>query len=130
MGNKFSSILTWSIVVFVILGVLWFTFDPLIFRKPNSEVIFYMRLFLVMFAINTFAVLRLYNSIVQNTRFSIELRGALIKFQQALPALERALKNLNSTLGNVKASSETLKKGLSDNTESVERLTDKIGKMK
>lgn len=76
-----------------------------------------VRLFLVMFAVNTFGALRLYNSIVQNTRFSLKLREALIKFTQTVPGLERSMKNLNSTLGNVKASTDNLKKSVDSNTE-------------
>ena len=66
---------------------------------------------------------------MQNTRFSIKLREALNKFAGVVPGLERAMKNLNSSLGNVKASTDALKKELSDNTDKVEKLTEKINRL-
>lgn len=129
MVNKFVDYLIWAIVIAVVLGVLWLIIEPLIWWTQYSEVHLCVRLFLLMFAVNTFAVLRLYNSIVQNTRFSIKLREALNKFAGVTPGLERAMKNLNSSLGNVKASTDTLKKELSDNTDKVEKLTEKINRL-
>lgn len=129
MVNKFVDYLIWAIVIAVVLGVLWLLIEPLIWWTQYSEVHLCVRLFLLMFAVNTFAVLRLYNSIVQNTRFSIKLREALNKFAGVTPGLERAMKNLNSSLGNVKASTDTLKKELSDNTDKVEKLTEKINRL-
>lgn len=129
MVNKFVDYLIWAIVIAVVLGVLWLIIEPLIWWTQYSEVHLCVRLFLLMFAVNTFAVLRLYNSIVQNTRFSIKLREALNKFVGVTPGLERAMKNLNSSLGNVKASTDTLKKELSDNTDKVEKLTEKINRL-
>lgn len=130
MVNKFIDYLIWAIIIAVVLGVLWLIIEPIILWTQYSEVRLCVRLFLLMFAVNTFATLRLYNSIVQNTRFSIKLREALNKFAGVVPGLERAMKNLNSSLGNVKASTDSLKKELSDNTDKVEKLTDKINKLK
>lgn len=124
MKVKEKVILTF--IVLVALGVIFLVIEPLIWKTDYYKIDLYFRLFLLMFAINTFAVLRLYNSIVQNTRFSIKLRETFTHFQQVVPALERAMKNLNSTLGNVKASSDKLKASVEDNTESVEQLTIKI----
>lgn len=129
MVNKFVYYLIWAIIIAVVLGVLWLIIEPIIWWTQYSEVRLCVRLFLLMFAVNTFAVLRLYNSIVQNTRFSIKLREALNKFAGVVPGLERAMKNLNSSLGNVKASTDTLKKELSDNTDKVEKLTEKINRL-
>lgn len=126
MGSKIIDCLIWAIIVTVALGVLWLFIEPIIWWTPYSEVRLCVRLFLLMFAVSTFATLRLYNSIVQNTRFSIKLREALVKFTNVVPSLERAMKNLNSSLGNVKASTDSLKKELSDNTDKVGRLTERI----
>lgn len=129
MVNKFIDYLIWAIIIAVVLGVLWLIIEPIIWWTQYSEVRLCVRLFLLMLAVSTFATLRLYNSIVQNTRFSIKLREALNKFAGVVPGLERAMKNLNSSLGNVKASTDSLKKELSDNTDKVEKLTEKINRL-
>lgn len=126
MVNKFIDYLIWALLILIALGVIWLLLEPVIWWTEKSEVRLYVRIFLVMFATSTFATLRLYNSIVQNTRFSIKLREALLKFTAAVPGLERAMKNLNSSLGNVKASTDSLKKGVDNNTEKVEKLVEKI----
>ena len=128
MVNKFIDYLMWAVLAAIVLGVLWLIVEPIIWWTEKSEIRLYIRVFLLMFAVGTFAVLRLYNSIVQNTRFEIKLREALLKFQQTVPGLERSIKNLSTSLGNVKASTDALKKGVSDNTDKVEKLTEKIKK--
>ena len=130
MVNKFVNYLMWVIFVIVIMGVLWLIIEPIIWWTQYSEVRLCVRLFLLMFAVSTFATLRLYNSIVQNTRFSIKLREALVKFTNAVPGLERAMKNLSSSLGSVKTSEDALKKEISNNTDRIEKLTDKINRLK
>lgn len=129
MGNKLASFLMWAAIIVVAFGSLWLIIEPVVWWTEKSEMRLYVRIFLLMFAVNTFAVLRLYNSIVQNTRFSIKLREALMKFTNAVPGLERAMKNLSGSLGSVKASEDSLKKELSDNTAKVEKLTDRINKV-
>lgn len=119
----------WAAIIVVAFGSLWLIIEPVVWWTEKSEMRLYVRIFLLMFAVNTFAVLRLYNSIVQNTRFSIKLREALMKFTNAVPGLERAMKNLSGSLGSVKASEDSLKKELSDNTAKVEKLTDRINKV-
>lgn len=129
MYRKFIDYLIWAVVILIVLGVLWFLVQPMIFYYGvYSEWTIYIRVFLVLFALQTFATLRLYNSIVQNTRFAIKLRESLMKFNQALPALERSLKNLNSTVGNVKATVESARKDIKDNTEEIGELSDKLRK--
>lgn len=130
MTNKFVEYVIWGFLIAVCLGVLWLLVEPIIWWTEQSEMRLYVRVFLVMFAISTFAILRLYNSIVQNTRFSIKLREALIKFTNAVPGLERAMKNLNSSLGNVKSSTDILKKSLDTNSEKADKLSDRINKIK
>ena len=125
MEDKFSNILIWIVVALVVIGLLFFIVQPLIW-DGYDEWVFYARLFIVLFAISTFAQLRLYNAIVQNTRFAIKLREALLKFIQVVPALERSMKNLNSTMGNVKSSSDAVKKALDNSADKTEELTDKL----
>lgn len=132
MENKFfnvaSTILALLGIVAVFFWVVWLFVEPCIWWTPHSEVRLYVRAFLVLFAINTFASLRLYNSIVQNTRFSIKLRESVVKLQQLFPALDRSLRNLNSMMGNVKSSTESLKKAIDTNTDKVDSLSDKMKK--
>ena len=127
MAKKFINYLMWGGLIASIGGVLWFLIAPLL---NNEEIIFYLRLFLCMFALNTFAVLRLYNSIVQNTRFSIKLMESIIKFTNSIPNLERALKNFSGTMSNAKGSIDSLNRGLTNNSEKIEELTNKINKLK
>lgn len=129
MGSKFIDYLIWTSLGVVALGVLWLLVEPIIWWTPNSEMRLCVRLFLIMFAVNTFGTLRLYNSIVQNTRFSIKLREAIMKFTSAVPALERAMKNLNSSLGSVRTSVDSLKKETSDNTDKIVKLTERVSKI-
>lgn len=130
MANKFIEYVIWGFCIFICLGILWFIVEPIIWWTEISEIRLYVRIFLVMFAISTFATLRLYNSIVQNTRFSIKLREVLIKFTNTIPGLERAMKNLNSSMGNVKSSTDTLKKSLDNGSEKTDKLSDRINKIK
>lgn len=129
MGNKFANYLTLGIIAIILIGVIALLVEPLVFWTEYSEIRLYVRLFLIMFAVNTFAVLRLYNSIVQNTRFSIRLRESFIRLTTFIPGLERAIKNLGFSLNNVKASTDALKKGISDNTDKVEKVLDKINRV-
>lgn len=111
-----------SVVILVLLAVALFIVHPLLFsRSETSEFRVYMRLFLVMFALNTFAVLRLYNSIVQNTRFSIKLRESLYKIENLIPGLERMLKNLGVAMGNMKNSADSLKKSIDEANEKMDK---------
>ena len=91
-----------------------------------SEVRLYVRIFLLMFAVSTFATLRLYNSIVQNTRFSIKLREAFGKFLATVPGLERAMKNLNSSMGNARSATDNLTKKTMDNTDAIQEFSKKF----
>lgn len=112
------------------LGLLWLLVEPIVRWTEYSEIRLCVRLFLFMFAVSTFATLRLYNSIVQNTRFSIKLREALLKFTQVVPGLERSMKNLNSSLGNLKSSVDSTKKSVDNNAEKTDKLSEKLSKVK
>lgn len=129
MVNKLVEYLIWVTLGVVTLGVLWLIAEPIIWWTQYSEVRLCVRIFLLMFAVNTFGTLRLYNSIVQNTRFSIKLREAIMKFTSVVPGLERAMKNLNSSLGSVRTSVDSLKKETSDNTDKIVKLTERVSKI-
>lgn len=129
MGNKFVEYLIWVILGVITLGVLWLIVEPVIWWTQYSEVRLCVRIFLLMFAVNTFATLRLYNSIVQNTRFSIKLREVFVKLTNTIPGLERVLKNLNSSLGSVRTAVEALKKETSDNTDKIAKLTERVNRL-
>ena len=129
MGNK-TTYLMWGLIVLIFCGVMFWVVSPLIWHDGTNMYDFYIRLFLFMFLVNTFAVLRLYNSIVQNTRFAIKLREALLKFQQTVPGLERSMRNLNSSIGNAKASTDGLRKSLLVCNEKTEQLTEKLNNLK
>lgn len=126
MVGKYIDYLIWVALTILLLGVVWLLVEPIIWWTQYSEVRLYVRLFLLMFAVNTFGTLRLYNSIVQNTRFSIKLREAIMKFTSVVPGLERAMKNLNSSLGSVRTSVDSLKKETSDNTDKIMKLTERV----
>ena len=129
MFSKLIDYLIWAAIIVAALGVAWFLLQPIVmYNGLVSEWTFYVRLFVVLFTVQTFAILRLYNSIVQNTRFAIKLREALLKFSQALPALERSLKNLNSSMGNIKSVVENARRDIKDNTEEIGELNVKLRK--
>lgn len=128
MVSKLFNYLIWAILIAIILGILWLLVEPLIWWTPYSEVRLCIRIFLIMFALNTFAVLRLYNSIVQNTRFSIKLRETLAKLSGSFPGFERAMKGLGNTLSAHKATLDSLKKETSENTDAVKKLTEGLSK--
>ena len=123
-----SRIFTWVILIAFVLGIATLLIEPIVRWTSFSEVRLYVRLFLIMFALNTFAVLRLYNSIVQNTRFSIKLRESLIRFMGAIPGLERTIRSLSTSLGGVKSSTDSLKKSTDINSDKVETLSERINK--
>lgn len=125
MENK-RHFLVWGLFVAVILLVLWVIVEPLIWWTQQSEARLYVRLFLIMFAVSTFSTLRLYNSIVQNTRFSIKLREALIKFQQSISAIERSIKGSSAKLDSSRNDLETLRRTINENNKILEQLRDLI----
>ena len=109
------------------IGLLVLTFWPL-FVGEKFE--FYIRLFLVLFAINTFANLRSYNAIVQNTRFTIKLRESLERIRQQFPTLDRAFRQLQQALGSNKNSLDSLNKSQTTTGNKIQELTESINKIK
>ena len=86
-----------------------------------SEARLYLRIFLLVSIVQAFAMLRLYNSIVNNTRFLIKLRSVVKIMEEKIPELSRSLKNLRSTMTNSKGWTLSLK-------ASIDSLTDAIKK--
>ncbi len=96
---------TWLIWVLtlIILALIYFIFvDPFINETGFKENAFYIRLALLFVAIQTFAVLRMYNAVVGNTRFLIKLYQTLktlevdtIKLIRAYEKLKVSLNKLN-----------------------------------
>lgn len=95
-----------------------------------SEMRLYVRVFLVMFAVATFAVLRLYNSIVSNTRFLIKLQEACRAMQSQFLSMERAIKGNTTAMGGLKATMNSLDKNVKENSESVAGLSDRVKHIK
>lgn len=120
--NIVSIIFVWLCAILV---ALWFVIIPLYEYvctfSIESEIRLYIRLFLLSFIVSTLGVLRLYNSIVGNTRFAIKLREAIIKFQRTTPSLERSIKLLVQTLLAVKKSNEA-------NSDKLDKLSNSIKK--
>lgn len=119
----------WVVAILIGLGLLWLIAEPIIWWTDKSEYRLYARVFLILFFVCTFAILRLYNSIVANTRFSIKLRETFVSLYRAIPPLERALKNVNSSLGNVRSSTDTLRREVSTNSDVINKVSERINRM-
>lgn len=100
-NSKFN----WSwIVVIVVIGVLiGFAVAPF-FHMGYPWWHFYARLGIVCLVLIAFGVLRLYNSIVQNTRFLIKLKNAVDKLLNQFIGLDRAISSLNNSAKSLKSS--------------------------
>ena len=117
--NVVASIIFWmasvlaAIIVVLVLGLILY---PLF---VGDELKFIIRLFIVLYVVQVFALLRLYNSIVQNTRFLIKMRESALRLREAFPALERAMRSLRSSNDNITAK-------ISVNSERLKRLAEEI----
>lgn len=125
MRNRIINVVIWLLLLVVVVAVVWFVVSPLVKWSDKSEIRFYARLFLLLTAINTFAVLRLYNSIVQNTRFLIKLRDVMSRVNSAAPGMERALKSIVTPISNLRSSMESLKNPLGVLSDKIESLLKK-----
>lgn len=130
MENKYVLVGIWVFFGCLLLGVIWFLVSPFIYGGTNGEYTFYIRVLLILAIVHTFSGLRLYNAIVNNTRFSIKLREAVIKLQQNFPALQRAMTTLNSGLSSTKDSLKETKKSLDANTDETHEVTELLRKVK
>jgi hypothetical protein len=133
MGTKYFI----AIIVLVGLFPLYWVFKPLI-EGGEREIFFYLRAFIVLFLIGTLGVLRVFNAVVNNTRFLIKLRESVELFRRSLPSIDRSAKDVKDSMGsfseavnkNTKQSSQLSKviedakeeirrKGVTNNTEGV-----------
>lgn len=130
MGNKFNNVITWTLIVLAVMCVGVFLVYPLIIGGPYGELKFYARVILLLAIVHTFAGLRLYNAIVNNTRFSIKLREAVIRLQQSFPALQRVMHQLNIEIGGMRDSLRENKKSLDSNSDETHEVTELLKKVK
>ena len=91
--NNYVSFITWMLIVICVLFVVWLFIEPIVWWTPISEVRLYVRAFLIMFAISTFSTLRLYNSIVVNSRFALKLREILTRIERLLPRINQVMES-------------------------------------
>lgn len=94
----------------------------------------YIRIALIILCVIAFAILRMYNSVVNNTRFLIKLREVIRKLSQDFPILTRSLNKTtgamdrnNTYLKTLNKSVESLKGEVEDLDLTIERLNS-IGK--
>lgn len=121
MAHKFTdwviTILLWLVLLALAVGIVWLFVQPIIVWTDKSEFRLYCRLALLFLAVIAFGVLRLYNSIVQNTRFMLKVREILQKVLMELPNLQRSLNMLGSK-------TDSLKGTMSNNTKALSTLSD------
>ena len=89
---------------------------------------FYIRAFLVMQLIIMFGILRLYNAIVQNTRFVLKLREIGLSIGKVLPRLEQSLKMSIDAMNRNHTSEETLIRTLNRTVEEAQQITERLKK--
>lgn len=127
---KYTDWLTWALIILVGLGCLWLVAEPVIWWTDKSEMRIYVRVFLIMFAVGVFAVLRLYNSIVANSRFVIKLHEAVRALTTHFSALERTTKVASNQMGGLKTALTSHEKVVKENSEAVNNLSEKVKSIK
>lgn len=121
-----KDIIFWVVLFGSLLLISWWIFSPLQnYDGIVADIIFCLHLFLFLTGVGVFGILRMYNSIVANTRFSIKLREAILKLQKELPALDRMLKVINSALGGNSSALRKLDDAVGDLKNSIDLNTDK-----
>lgn len=111
----YITVIVWLVILTVSILLLWFLLYPVIWWNELSEIRLYVRVFLLLFAISTFSTLRLYNSVVVNSRFLLKLRESIIKIERLLPRITTLL--------------ETSKNSQRDNSSAINRNTTQINKI-
>lgn len=94
--------------VLLLLGIWAFNgfFSPDRMARIES----YFKIFLLLWVVGVFGLLRLYNSQVSNTRFIIKLREVIVKVLSDIPGLERVIKESTRTLQQTSTKVENLDK--------------------
>lgn len=111
MGNdKFIDVITKIAVTLFALWLLWWlVLEPIFSWSVGGEFKLYIRLVLLLLAVMAFAQLRMYNAIVNNTRFLIKNREAIEKLLKALPSIERSIKVVSASNSKLKDAVDKLK---------------------
>ena len=104
MENKFNWVAL--IIVLVLVGFFVFALLPIFMGMENMWLHFYARMGLALLATIVFGILRLYNALVQNTRFLIRLKNSAEKLMQQFPRLEQVMGNLTNSNKALKTSAE------------------------
>lgn len=130
MADKIMGVIGWIFLAAIVIGIVFFIVQPLIWSQDYADWVVYARAFLLLALISTFAQLRLFNAIVKNSLFLIKLRDAVYKLAEKFPMLDRAFKSLNVTLTNHKSSIDAMKKTIDTNSDSTEKLSEKIDRIK
>lgn len=130
MADKIMGAIGWIVLIAIVLGVVFFIAQPLIWSQDYADWVIYARAFILLSLVSTFAQLRLFNAIVKNSLFLIKLREAVYKLTEKFPMLDRGFKALNGTLSNNKGAVENLKKSIDASKDSTEKLSEKIDRIK
>lgn len=127
---KYTDWITWVVLILVGLGGLWLILEPIVWWTDMSELRLYVRIFLLMFAVAVFAVLRIYNSIVNNTRFIFKLHELVRALQTTISSLERAAKSAVNATSSLRNTMNALEKSTSENSECLNGLSEKVKQIK
>lgn len=84
-----------GIVIGAVVVVSWVV-APLFYAAPLH---FYARFALILFAVLVFAVLRMYNAVVGNTRYNIHLIKAITELRKSLVPLGTLIQTHKTALG-------------------------------
>jgi len=111
------------IALIIGLGVFLFLIKPLFGEMTvEKELLYYVRVFIVLMAMLVFACLRAYNATVVNTKFLIKLREALMNSIREEQNLQRKLSGIKEvsqrTIDTLKEATRTLK-----SVESAKKVT-------
>lgn len=111
MGNdKYIDVMTKIAVALILLWFLWWlVLDPIFSWSVGGEFKLYIRIALLLLAVMAFAQLRMYNAVVNNTRFLIKNRESVEKLLKALPSIERAIKVVSTSNSKLKDAVDKLK---------------------
>jgi len=130
MANKLMDLLGWVILIAIVVAVIFFIAEPMIWSEEYPAWVVYARVFLLLFTVSTFAQLRLFNAVVRNSLFLIKLRDAVYKLTEKFPMLDKGLKAVNIVLTKNTTSSESLKKTLDTSVEATEKLSESLNNFK
>ena len=106
--EKFRTILAWAVIILLVSFGIYLILMPIINWTDQSELKICIRVFLIFQFIQTFGILRLYNSVMSNSRFIIKLREAVSKIMNRLPGTERVIQQNTSSNGSLKQTIDKL----------------------